>query len=455
MTIPSRSFELPRREDLAAMLRLAGPVVVVQLGMMLMGVVDTVIVGHRSSEDLAAVALGHLFVMAASGFGLGTLLALDPLVAQAVGAGDEEGMRRAFQRGLLLAAVFAVPSSLVLLPGEPVLALLGQPPEVIPIAAGYARRIIPAMFPFFAFVVLRQTLQAMERVRPIVHVIVLANLVNVLLDLLLVYGLWGFPELGALGSAWATSACRWLMALSLLILGRRELAPLLAGLDRAVLRAAPLWRTVRLGLPIGVQLQLEFAAFGVIALLMGTLGTVPVAAHQVALNLAALTYMVPLGVSAASAVRVGQAVGRADPDGARRSAGAGLLCGAGFMAVCGVVFLSIPSALASVYTSVPEVLALTAALIPIAGFFQVFDGLQAVSAGVLRGLGDTRAPMIVNLLGFWLVGMPVSIALCFPLGLGPVGLWWGLVAGLGIVAVVLVWRVAVKLRGAVARIAVE
>ncbi len=451
----SRPLVTPHRDDLAAMLRLAAPVVVVQLGMMLMGVVDTVVVGHLSSADLAAVALGHLFVMAASGFGLGTLLALDPLVAQAVGAGDEEAQRRAVQRGLLLALLFTVPSSLLLVPAEPVLTWLGQPAEVIPVAAGYARRIIPAMFPFFAFVVLRQTLQAMERVRPIVEVIVLANVANLGLDLVLVYGRLGFPALGALGSAWATSACRWLMALALLVLARRHLAPVLAQPDRAVLQAAPLWRTVKLGLPIGLQLQLEFAAFGVIALLMGSLGTIEVAAHQVALNLAALTYMVPLGVSAASAVRVGHAVGRGDPDGARRAAASGLLCGAGFMACCAVVFLSFPSVLAGLYTSVGEVAALTAALIPIAGFFQVFDGLQAVSAGVLRGLGDTRAPMVVNLVGFWLVGMPVSVTLCFGLGLGPEGLWWGLVAGLGAVAIILLLRVTARLRGEMVRVSVE
>ena len=451
----SRALEMPTRDDLRAMLRLAGPVVVVQLGMMLMGVVDTVVVGHLSSEDLAAVALGHLFVMAACGFGLGTLLALDPLVAQAVGAGDDDGIRRAVQRGLLLALLFTVPSSLVLVPGEPVLTLLGQPQEVIPVAAGYARRIIPAMFPFFAFVVLRQTLQAMERMRAIVAVIVLANVANLGLDLVLVYGRLGAPALGALGSAWATSACRWLMALSLLLLARRDLAPTLGRPDPAVLRLGPLWRTVKLGLPIGLQLQLEFAAFGVIALLMGSLGTVQVAAHQVALNLAALTYMVPLGVSAASAVRVGHAVGRGDVEGARRAAAAGLLVGAGFMCCCAILFLSVPETLAGLYTTMPQVAALTAALIPIAGFFQVFDGLQAVSAGVLRGLGDTRAPMVVNLVGFWLVGMPVSVALCFGLGLGPTGLWWGLVAGLGAVAAILLARVGSRLRRDVVRILVD
>jgi MATE family multidrug resistance protein len=437
------------------MLSLAVPVVTAQVGMMLMGVVDTMVVGRVSAEALAAVALGNVVLMSVTSFAFGMLLTTDPLVAQAIGARDAVTVRRTVQRGLLIAAIVTVPSALVLVPVEPVLQLLRQPPEVVPIAAGYVHLSLPGLLPFFCFVVLRQTLQAMERVRPIVVTIALANLLNLVLDLALVYGRWGMPELGPLGSAWATTACRFVLLLGLCMSARRDLAPLLGRIDRDAFRLRTMWRTVTLGAPIGLQLQLELSALGVIALLAGGLGAIAVAAHQVAINLASLTFMVPLGVGSAASVRVGHAVGRADGPGARRSAAAALVCGGGFMALAAALFLLVPGPLAAAYTSDIDVRLLAAVLIPIAGVFQVFDGLQVVSAGILRGLGDTRAPMVVNLLGFWLIGIPVSVGAAFGLGLGAPGLWWGLVAGLGAVAGLLLLRIAHRLARPLARVTVD
>ena len=437
------------------MLRLALPVVVVQVGMMLLGVVDTMVVGHLSTEALAAVAMGHVVIIAVSSFGMGFLLALDPLVSQAVGAGDRAAVRRSVQRGLVLAVALMVPSTLLLLPSEWVLTTLRQPLETVPLAAAYVRISIPGLLPFYGFVVLRQSLQAMERLRPIVTTIVTVNLFNLVADWALVFGAGPIPQLGPVGSAWATTAARTLLFVVLLVLGRRELRPVLDRFDPEVLRRKPLSRIVRLGAPIGFQVQLEILSFSALALLMGLFGTVQMAAHQVAINLASLTFMVPLGVGSATAVRVGQAIGTRDGDGARRAASAGLTIGASFMCVTAAAFLFAPRLLASAYTSVEEVLALAVVFIPIAGFFQVFDGLQVVSAGALRGAGDTRAPMLVNVLGFWLIGLPTSLVLAFPLGLGPEGLWWGVVAGLGSVAAFLLVRVAWKFRDDLTRIQVD
>jgi len=214
-------------------------------------------------------------------------------------------------------------------------------------------------------------------------------------------------------------------------------------------------RMVRLGAPIGVQFFLEFGAFGAIGILMGWMGAVAMAGHQVAINLASLTFMVPLGISQASAVLVGQGVGRGDPDGARRAAGAGLLLGVGFMVVTAVLFLSLPEFFALIYTDDTKVVALAALLIPLAGVFQVFDGLQVVSSGVLRGVGDTRSPMIVNLLGFWCLGMPVSLWMGFRTPAGPRGLWWGLVVGLAAVALILLYRIRTQLGGDLKRIVID
>jgi MATE family multidrug resistance protein len=437
------------------MLSLAVPVVVAQVGMMLMGVVDTMVVGRVSAEALAAVALGNVVLMSVTSFAFGMVLTTDPLVSQAIGAEDAAAVRRAVQRGLLIAVMVTVPSALVLVPIEPVLLLLRQPPEVVPIAAGYVHRCLPGLLPFFCFVVLRQTLQAMERMRPILVTVAFANLLNLVLDLALVYGWWGMPELGPLGSAWATTASRTALLLGLIVTAWRDLGPLLGGIDRDTFRLRTIRRTVALGAPIGLQMQLELSALGVIALLAGGLGTVAMAAHQVAINLASLTFMVPLGVGSAAAIRVGHAVGRSDSLGARRAASAALACGGGFMAVAAALFLILPGRLAVAYTSDVDVRLLAAVLIPIAGVFQVFDGLQVVSAGILRGLGDTRAPMVVNLLGFWLIGIPVSVGAGFGLGLGAAGLWWGLVAGLGAVAALLVLRVVHRLSRPVSRVHVE
>lgn len=437
------------------MLRLALPVVVVQVGMMLLGVVDTMVVGHLSSRALAAVALGHVTVIAVSSFGMGLLLALDPLVSQAVGARDHAAVRRSIQRGLVLAGALMVPSTLLLLPGEWVLTAFRQPPETIPLAAAYVRICIPGLLPFFGFIVLRQSMQAMERLRPIVITIAAVNLFNLAADWALVFGAGPIPQLGPVGSAWATTSARTLLFVVLLVMGWRELEPFLERLDPELLRLQPLLRIVRLGAPIGLQVQLEIVAFVVVALLVGSFGTVQMAAHQVAINLASLTFMVPLGVGSATAVRVGQAVGAGDGDGTRRAAAAGLMIGASFMSATAVAFVFAPRLLASAYTSSEEVLALAMVFIPIAGFFQVFDGLQVVSAGALRGAGDTRAPMVVNVLGFWVIGLPTSLALAFLLGLGPEGLWWGFVVGLGAVAVFLLVRVAWRFRGDLSRIHVD
>jgi MATE family multidrug resistance protein len=290
---------------------------------------------------------------------------------------------------------------------------------------------------------------------PIVAAIVVANLANAALNWVLIFGHVGFPAMGVVGSAWATSASRALLVVVLWLAAKRELGPLLSPFRREVWQLTPLGRMLRLGLPIGAQHLLEFGAFALVALMMGWLGTRQMAGHQIAINLAALTFMVPLGVGDAASVLVGQAVGRGDPGGTRGAARAALACGTAFMATTAVLFLVFPESLARLYSRDLEVIAIAAALIPIAGVFQVFDGLQAVAAGVLRGVGDTRGPMLINLLGYWVLGLPLSIYLGFVAGLGPAGLWWGLVLGLGVVATSLLIRVRSRLARTHSRVVID
>jgi MATE family multidrug resistance protein len=446
---------LPRRNELRVMLALALPVVTIQVGIMSMGVVDTVMVGHLSPQALAAVALGNLYFFVPSVFGMGTLMVLDPVVAQAVGAGDAPSVARGMQRGVLLALLLSIPSAVLLLLAEPVLALLHQPADVVPLAARYSERLAPGVLPFFLFIVFRQSLQALGRTRPIVGTIVAANLVNALLNWVLIFGHLGLPAMGVAGSAWATTLSRWLLCFALPALSWRTVAPHLYPLRREIREIAPLGRMVRLGTPIGAQYVLEFGAFALVALMMGWLGTRQMAGHQVAVNLASLTFMVPLGVADAASVLVGRAVGRGDPHGARGSARAALLCAAAFMSCTAALFLAVPGWLAGLYTGDITVLGVAAVLIPIAGVFQVFDGLQTVAGGILRGLGHTRAPMLVNLFGYWALGLPVSAYLGFVRHVGPAGLWWGLVLGLGVVATFLLIRVKIGLARQQTRVLID
>ncbi len=437
--------------ELRALVALALPVAVVQMGLVAQGLVDTAMVGRVDAVELGAVTLGNLYFFSVAVFGMGLLFALDPLVSQAFGAGDRDAIEVAIQRGLVLSVGLAAVTSVLLALAEPVFILLRQPEEVVPVAAAYARTQIPGMLPFYAFIVFRQVLQAVGRVAPVVWTILLANVLNAFLNWILIFGNMGAPALGAVGSGWATAISRWFMWLCALGLGWRLLTPYLQRMRRDLFVAGPFKRIVRLGSPIGLQLFLEFGAFGAIGILMGWLGTVAIAGHQIALSLAAFAFMIPLGISQAAAILVGRAVGRGDPAAARRSAGGAVLVCCLVMAATAAVFLGLPGVLAGQFTTEPRVAAVAAGLIPVAGMFQLFDGLQVVCTGALRGVADTMRPMIYNMLGFWLFGMPLSLWLGFRLDMGPEGLWWGLAAGLGAVAVMLVARTWIRLRGPLER----
>ena len=445
----------PERSEWRSLIAIALPVVAVQVGMMLMGVVDTLMMGHVSAAALAGVALGNLYVFTLLVVAMGTLMALDPLVAQAIGAGDHHAVTRAIQRGLLIAFGLGLVLMLLMWPAPWVLRAFRQPAAIIPDAALYAHISIAGLVPFLVFVVLRQSLQAIGRMAPIVATIVIGNLINAFGNWLLIYGNLGAPKLGVAGSAIATVIGRWSMLLVLAMLAWKELRPYLAQFEPRTFAVAPLRRMLALGLPIGLQQFLEVSAFAGVGLLMGTFGAVQVASHQIAINLAALTFMVPLGVSAAAAVRVGNAIGAGDAPRARQAARLSYYLGAGFMTFTAMIFLAFPRPLAQLFTDDPALIRLASLLLPIAGVFQVFDGLQAVGAGVLRGLGDTRVPLVAMLSGYWLIGLPVSLLLGFRTTLGPQGLWWGFVAGLASVSVFLLWRVLTMFRRGVSRIHID
>lgn len=439
------------RTELAAAARLATPVALVQLGMMLMGVVDTIMLGHLSAGALAAGALGHMVTITLLMMGYGVLTALDPLVAQAHGAGDARAVGDHLQRGFVMAVALTLPFVLVMWDIRGLLRLFGQQEEVIGDAAAYSRAILWGCLPYLLFIVLRQTSQAMSVVRPAAVAIVLGNLVNLLGNYILIFGHFGAPALGVAGSAYSTSIARWVMFLYLLLASRRNLAPYWRGFTAEALAMRSYRLMLRIGVPIGLHNSVELLVFVTVAFLMGRMGVRELAGHQIAINLASLSFMVPLGISGAAATRVGNAVGRGSMPDARRAAVACLLFGGGVMVIFALLFGAFPQALARLYTRDAGVIAMAAALLPIAAVFQVFDGVQVVGAGVLRGAADTAFPAGIALVGFWAIGLPVGWALGFPAGLGPRGLWWGLTLGLAAVAVLFLARIAVRFRGVIGR----
>lgn len=445
----------PTRQELAEMLRLAWPVVLAQVGIMLMGVVDTAMVGRVGTSAVAAVALGHIYWVNVTIGGLGILMVLDPVVSQATGANDRAGVSRGVQRGIIMALALSVPSALLLVPGEFFFSLLRQPPDVTPVAATFSRISIAGVVPFYLFYALRQSLQAMAETRPVVIAIVVSNVVNFALDYALIYGHFGFPPLGVQGSAIATVFSRWLMFGLVLRFGWKHLHGAIVPWRPESGRMAPLLRMARIGVPVGLQSWLEIAVFSGGAIALGWFGSVPLAAHEIAINLAALTFMFPMGVSAAAAAMVGRAIGREDLSAARRDAVAALAVGTAFMAIAAIAFLTMPRALATLFVHDPATIEMAASLIFIAGIFQLFDGMQAVATGVLRGTGDTRVPMLLHFLGFWGVGIPLCLWLAFRAGFGPQGVWWGYVGALVVVATIQLLRVRWRLGRDIQRLHID
>lgn len=424
------------------MFQLALPVVLAELGWMTMGMVDTLMVGRLSPEAIGAVGLGTSIFMALSIFAIGLLLGLDTLVSQAFGADAIDECHRWFVHGVVLAVLLSVPITGGLLWINRSLDDWGIAPAVLVLTQPYLDILAWSVLPLLLYAAFRRYLQGMGIVRPVMIALFSANLVNVVVNWILIYGNLGAPALGVAGAAWATVGSRVAMAAFLLatILYRERQGGTGVFADLR-LEVARFGRLLRLGLPAASQLTLEVGAFAAATALAGRLAPASLAAHQVAINYAALAFMVPLGISSAAAVRVGHAVGRRDPAAASRAGWTALLFGVLFMSTAAVLFFTIPRPLLRAFTSDPDVLDVGVTLLFIAALFQLFDGVQGVATGALRGLGDTRTPMLWNLGGHWFVGLPLGYTLCFVAGLGVVGLWWGLSIGLVIcgVALSVVW----------------
>jgi MATE family multidrug resistance protein len=429
--------------ELRPLFKLAGPVIFAEIGWMSMGVVDTLMVGPLGPAAIAATGLASGVFTAIAVFGQGLMLGVDALVARSHGARQLAECLRWLHHAIVLAFVAApfVMATTWLAAGS--MAGWGLHPEIDDLAARYLHIAALGALPLLLYASFRRYLQGLHLVAPVMFALVSANLVNAAFNWILIYGKLGMPALGVEGSAWATSTARVYMAAFLLGAIRR--AHRRRGADHPrlpfVVDFARVKRLATLGFPAASQVTLEVGAFAAVTALAGSLEPVAAASHQIALNVASLAFMVPLGLSSATAVRVSHAVGARDAPRAIAAGWTALTGGGILMLAMGGAMYIWPYPMLRPFTEDARVIAVGVELLAIAAAFQMFDGTQAVVTGALRGLGDTRTPMIMNIVGHWLLGLPAGYVLCFTLQWGVVGLWIGLSVGLVTVslALTLVW----------------
>jgi MATE family multidrug resistance protein len=449
------------RSELRPMLKLALPLIVAELGWMGMEIVDTIMVSRlpNSAEAIGAAGLGGILFYVAAIFCAGLLFGLDTVVSQSFGAGRLDDCHRWLIQSLYIVAALA-PLCLAAIGAMPwALRRAGTlDPHLLQQTTAFMHALMWSAVGLLLYFAFRRYLQAINHVQVVMFALLSVNVINLIGNWALIYGHLGLPALGIAGSGWSTVIARsWMAAVlfgyivyydrkhhvSILELMVKEHA---ARVDFARIR-----RLLSLGAPVAFQILAEVGVFAAATYLAGRLGVVPLAAHQITLRTASVTFMVPLAISSAAAVRVGQALGRGDLPGASRAGWTALALGSAFMTCAAIAFVAVPRAIARVFTTDEAVIQTTIVLLFVAAVFQLFDGLQIVASGALRGAGDTRTPMLTGLGAYWLVGLPLGYYLAFHAGMGVVGVWTGLAAALFVIGVGLLWWWGRKMRALAVR----
>jgi MATE family multidrug resistance protein len=437
------------REELTASFALAWPLALANLAQIAITTTDTIMIGWLGARELAGVTLGTVIYVPCLIFGMGMMTAVSPMMAQALGRSRHavRDIRRTARQGLWLATFFAIVSWLLLSQVGPLLSALGQEPGLTYIAVDYIAILKWTVLPAVWFVVLRFFISALERPRAALVVTVLAIFLNAFGNWVLIFGNLGAPAMGVTGAAVVSVVANTFMAgclVGFVLLDRRLRRWYIFG---------RFWRSdwprflelIRLGLPIGLLFGLDVAAFAAAVMMIGYFGTEALAAHAVAARIASITFMIAMGIAQAATVRVGRATGRGDMEAARRAGWVAIAMGAVVMVCTGLFLLSFPDMLARAFLDAAQpvgaaTMVVVRDLLLIAAIFQIVDGTQVVAAGALRGLKDTRMPMVYAVIGFFGIGLPVGASLAFVGGLGVFGTWLGLASGLGAVAVMLTMR---------------
>ena len=438
------------RREMTPLLRLAVPIVMGEVGWMSMNFVDIAMIGRVGPTALAAVSLGSAVFIVFAIVCEGMMMGSDAMVSQDFGAGRLEECFRTLWAGAQLALPLGLGCALMVAASSRLLIPLGIAPEIVRQTIPFLYAMACGLPALMGFVAMRVFLQGTHRVRVVAFAMVSANLVNLAGNYALIYGHWGMPRLGATGSGVSTALARlYMMSVllgTMLWLNRREQWRL--GQYAGSFYWERMAAIVRRGSPAAAQIALEVGVFSAATLIAGRLGAVAVSGHQIALLMASLTFMVPLGVAQATSVRVGHAIGRRDAEAAEVSGWSGMALSASFMSCSAVVFWTLPRPIVHIFTYDPEVVKVAVSLLAIAAVFQFFDGVQVTAIGALRGSGNTRIALITDFVGWWLIGLPLGAWLCFrgswggAHGWGVRGLWFGLSAGLISIGCVLAvaWR---------------
>ncbi|MEM9390203.1 MAG: MATE family efflux transporter [Bacteroidota bacterium] len=418
---------------------LAYPVMISQVGHMMVNVADSVMVGQLGALPLAGASLANVIFHLLMTFGIGISYAITPLVAAADGEGNTARVSEILKNGFLLNIITGVLLFGLVLIGSPVLFYLDQPQDVVTMAVPYLNIVTFSLIPLMVFQTFRQFAEGLSRTRQAMFIVIACNLINIGLNYLLIYGKAGFPELGLNGAGWASLISRIVLAIWMMgyIYFSQSFIAFRNGFSMGFYSKKLIKRLINIGLPAGLQFIFEVGAFGFAVIMIGWIGTKALAAHQIAVNLAAVSYMAASGLSAAATVRVGNQLGRKDVPTLRAAAFTLYGMVITFMLACALIFILGRYYLPSLYIRDEEVVQMASSLVVIAGFFQLSDGIQVVSLGALRGLEDVKVPTLLTFIAYWVIALPVGYLLGFKFDLGAEGIWYGLLIGLTIVAMVM------------------
>ena len=430
------------KKHITSTIQLAYPVIVGQLGIIMMGVVDSLMVGKIGASSLAAASLGNGMTFIILIIGIGVSLAVTPLVAIAVGAGKFEDCGIYFRQSLLVNSILSVIIAGLIYFLADFIKYFNQPVEVQNQAISYIRIIGFSSVPLLLFQTYKQFIEGLSIMLPAMIIALLANLVNVFVNWVLIFGNLGFPALALDGAGWATFASRVFMALALMgyVMKNNRFKQYDVSFHFKSINRPVIKKILSLGLPSGIQYFFEVGAFSFAVVMVGWLGTKQQAAHQIAINLASISFMAVLGISVAGSIRVGNAVGMRDISETRRAGFTASLLGASVMLVSGLIFILFRNFLPTLYINDQEVISYASSLLIIAALFQLSDGTQAVGIGILRGLTDVKIPTAITFIAYWIVGLPVGYLLGFTFGLNVQGVWIGLLLGLTTSAILLTLR---------------
>ncbi|WP_242928980.1 MATE family efflux transporter [Pontibacter vulgaris] len=430
------------KEHFSKNFSLAYPVVLSQLGHILVSVFDSLMVGQIGTLPLAAASLGNSIFMIVMVFGLGVSFSITPLIAAAEGRRNYTRISLLLLNGLFSNFILGI---LLFLAGyffSPFITHLNQPADVVKLAIPYVNVLFLSMVPLMIFQAFKQFAEGLSFTKQSMYITIFANTLNIILNYLLIWGKLGFPALGMVGAAWATLISRIIMALMMgaFVLYTKRFEIFRRFMTYRHLSFIHMYRIFKLGLPISGQMLFEMGAFSFSAIMIGWLGAKELAAHQIAINVASVTYMMASGIAAAATIRVGNQKGLGNYRAMRIAGLSSFAMGAIFMTASGLLMVLFNKVIPGLYIDDPEVMQIASVLLIIAALFQISDGVQVVGLGALRGLEDVRIPGIISLIAYWVIGLPVGYLLCFKLGFGVNGIWTGLLVGLSVAAVLLFMR---------------